>query len=239
MPAPMLQLLSENDIDTLSAILSGFPHEKAMSLEEVDGFFAAFHCSPELVPLSEYLPDIWGDETGEEEAPFGSNAEVAQFINLLMRYWNDVGRRFDEDVFFPNLMVDEKTGEAKGNEWAKGFLRGVAIAGCFEELIKDEDEGHSFVPLFVLTHEHDENPERRPFKEAMTVKQREELLLFLCVGVTRIYHYFAPHRKSFAKRGHGKNTIRNAAKGPGRNDPCYCGSGIKYKKCCLLKPAIH
>ena len=23
----------------------------------------------------------------------------------------------------------------------------------------------------------------------------------------------------------------------GRNDPCPCGSGKKYKKCCLLKPA--
>jgi uncharacterized protein YecA (UPF0149 family) len=22
----------------------------------------------------------------------------------------------------------------------------------------------------------------------------------------------------------------------GRNDPCPCGSGKKYKKCCLLKP---
>jgi uncharacterized protein YecA (UPF0149 family) len=23
----------------------------------------------------------------------------------------------------------------------------------------------------------------------------------------------------------------------GRNDPCHCGSGKKYKKCCLLKGA--
>lgn len=23
----------------------------------------------------------------------------------------------------------------------------------------------------------------------------------------------------------------------GRNDPCPCGSGLKYKKCCLSKPA--
>ncbi|NOR22499.1 MAG: hypothetical protein GQ476_07440, partial [Candidatus Aminicenantes bacterium] len=22
---------------------------------------------------------------------------------------------------------------------------------------------------------------------------------------------------------------------PGRNDPCPCGSGLKYKKCCLGK----
>jgi hypothetical protein len=22
---------------------------------------------------------------------------------------------------------------------------------------------------------------------------------------------------------------------PGRNDPCFCGSGVKYKKCCIGK----
>jgi len=22
----------------------------------------------------------------------------------------------------------------------------------------------------------------------------------------------------------------------GRNDPCTCGSGVKYKKCCFMKP---
>ena len=25
----------------------------------------------------------------------------------------------------------------------------------------------------------------------------------------------------------------------GRNDPCPCGSGRKYKKCCLADPAVH
>ena len=27
----------------------------------------------------------------------------------------------------------------------------------------------------------------------------------------------------------------HAQDGPGRNDPCPCGSGKKYKKCCALK----
>lgn len=31
-------------------------------------------------------------------------------------------------------------------------------------------------------------------------------------------------------------TVRAAAKQPGRNDPCPCGSGNKYKKCCADKP---
>jgi hypothetical protein len=29
--------------------------------------------------------------------------------------------------------------------------------------------------------------------------------------------------------------VSTPSKKPGRNDPCYCGSGRKYKKCCLLK----
>lgn len=25
----------------------------------------------------------------------------------------------------------------------------------------------------------------------------------------------------------------------GRNEPCYCGSGNKYKKCCMRKPTLN
>jgi len=37
-------------------------------------------------------------------------------------------------------------------------------------------------------------------------------------------------------RGAGRRTYTKADE-PGRNDPCPCGSGKKYKKCCMLKPA--
>jgi len=30
-------------------------------------------------------------------------------------------------------------------------------------------------------------------------------------------------------------SIRNESGEPGRNDPCPCGSGKKYKQCCLNK----
>ena len=28
---------------------------------------------------------------------------------------------------------------------------------------------------------------------------------------------------------------KHTSKHPGRNDPCHCGSGKKYKRCCLAK----
>ena len=33
----------------------------------------------------------------------------------------------------------------------------------------------------------------------------------------------------------GPEPFRKAVKQPGRNDPCPCGSGKKYKHCCLAK----
>ena len=31
------------------------------------------------------------------------------------------------------------------------------------------------------------------------------------------------------------DTTYRSEKKPGRNEPCHCGSGKKYKKCCLRK----
>jgi uncharacterized protein YecA (UPF0149 family) len=32
-----------------------------------------------------------------------------------------------------------------------------------------------------------------------------------------------------------QSTVRKSSKDIGRNDPCPCGSGLKYKKCCIGK----
>lgn len=225
--------LSEDEMDELSSILSGFTHEKAMSLEEVDGFFTAIHCSPTMISINHFLSDIWGDETGEEEAPFENIEELNHFLNLLMRFWNDVGNRCNEEIFLPVMELDQETGLVKGNEWARGFLRGAGISGGFKEMMKNENEGGSFIPIFALAHEHDEDPRSRSFQQPLTQEKREEIIAYLSAGVTRIYRYFASHRKRHAKMERESHTIRRVSEKSGRNDPCSCGSGLKYKKCCL------
>ena len=39
--------------------------KEAMNLEMLDGFFAALICGPDIVPPSEYLPEVWGSEQGD------------------------------------------------------------------------------------------------------------------------------------------------------------------------------
>ena len=52
--------LSEPELDRLEEFLWNCESGEAMSLEELDGFFAALIAGPELVLPSEYLPEVLG-----------------------------------------------------------------------------------------------------------------------------------------------------------------------------------
>jgi uncharacterized protein len=98
------------------------------------------------------------------------------------------------------------------------------------ELFDDEDHGGLLVPILALAHEHDPDPTLQPYKEPMSTERREKLVLGISVCVPAIYNYFLSRRRLPSVRHAGPHR-RSSAK-VGRNDPCPCGSGKKYKKCC-------
>ena len=118
------------------------------------------------------------------------------------------------------------------------FLRGMALRRAdWGELLKDEDEGGWIIPIFALAHEHDPDPAMRPYQEPMSAERREDLIVRAAAGITAIYRYFEPHRRMLADRG-SEHSAHRRTKKIGRNDPCSCGSGKKYKHCCG-KPTLH
>ena len=212
---PQLELLGE--------LLNQLESDDAMDLEELDGFFAALHCAPEMVMPSEYLPSIIGDHEF-------SDLQAAQlFLDLLTRHWNAVGAAFRADNVFVPFLLEDEDGMAFGNNWALGFLRGMDIRpDSWHVIMQDESQADLFVPIYALANELNPEPELRPFKEPLTIEQREKLLLGLSEAVTEIYDFLAPDRLSRIPA-----PIANIREPKiGRNDPCYCGSGKKYKKCC-------
>lgn len=225
--------LNDAEFDRMDAVLSRFRGESVIrNAEEIDGFFAALICSPETAKPSAYLPEIWGGEMADDEA-FADRQELQDFLSLLMRHWNSIVHVLDEeDVFIPLLFGDEE-GAACGNDWARGFMRGVEFHhAAWEELFVDELYG-PLVPILALAYEHDPDPEMRPYKDNIDAERREKLIIGVAAGVTAIYRYFAPERRRIAAElGAGRTPNHRLESKIGRNDPCPCGSGKKYKHCC-------
>ena len=56
-------------------------------------------------------------------------------------------------------------------------------------------------------------------------------LNYLCAGLKR----FFLHSRASGSNGIPQQPRAAAPREAGRNDPCPCGSGLKYKKCCAAR----
>jgi len=223
------QSLSDAEYDRLAAILDLFPGEDAMDAEEMDGLFAALISGPVTIPPSVYLGEIWGGE----ESPFATAGDFEEFLHLAMRHWNFVARVLASPdlAFLPWLPVEEGERLPRGNRWAHGFLRGVDLCReAWDEVFKDEDKFAILLPVLALAHENDPDPELRSWKTPPGPELREQLLAGLSVATQRMYDYFRPARMREARPQ--QTRVGASGRKIGRNDPCTCGSGKKYKRCC-------
>ncbi|NJR42690.1 MAG: hypothetical protein HC767_08495 [Akkermansiaceae bacterium] len=66
----------------------------------------------------------------------------------------------------------------------------------------------------------------------MCAERREQLIVGVAVSVPAIYRYFAERRRLSASVKREGGTYRRSEEKVGRNEPCPCGSGKKFKKCC-------
>jgi uncharacterized protein len=221
--------LTDAELDRLGDFLKGCKGGRAMNVEQLDGFFAALIVGPEIVMPSEYYPEVFGGEMSDA-CEFTSLDQANEILGLMMRHWNDIaGTLFKGEVYGP-LLFENEDGIAHGNDWALGFMRGMAMRhDSWAELIDDEEHGGCLIPMMMLCHEHDEDPEMRP--KPITPEQREDLIVHMAAGLLGIHRYFRTHPKTYAGTTFKPEPRRNASN-VGRNEPCPCGSGKKYKKCC-------
>jgi uncharacterized protein len=220
--------LTEPDLDHLGQFLKNCKGGKAMNIEELDGFFAALIAGPEIVAPSEYMPEVFGIETPHTHQ-FEILEEANEILGLMMRHWNDIAGTLSKgEVYLPLLLLDEN-GVEHGNDWARGFIRGTRMRhDGWAELLDDDDHGGCMIPMLMLYHEHDEDPSMRP--KPIAPEQREKVIVSMAAGLVAAYRYFRQHRQpNVSTRG---PEPRHANIKIGRNDPCPCGSGKKYKRCC-------
>lgn len=195
--------------------------EGILCFSELDGFFAAVVSGPVTLAPSRWLPAVWGDE-----APAWQSEEAFERIfSLMARHMNDViGSLTDPDYGFEPIFNEH---DVDGNryllvdEWCEGYLRGVALAGAQwdeggEELVE------LLAPILLFATEQGWDLLQDSSDDDVAAMQNA-----IPDAVDEIYAYW------LARRVPPQPMMREAPK-VGRNDPCPCGSGRKYKHCCLI-----
>jgi uncharacterized protein len=154
-----------------------------------------------------------------DDEAFVDREQLLDFLGLLMRHWDSIVRILHEQDVFAPLLVHGEGGIAHANDWARGFMRGVRLHyKSWKELFDDKEHGCLLVPILVLAHEHDPDPEMRPSIN-IDVERRAKLILGIAAGVTAIYRYFAPQRRRMEAMLAAEGTAyRQAERKIGRND---------------------
>lgn len=221
---PPRSALSDSELERLKRFLTKVGKPDALTLEGLDGLFCALIAGPELVPPSEYMPVVFGGELSDESA-FESLEEANVLLSLMMRHWNAIVAELETDGVYEMLLDDADDHGVVGRQWARGFMRGVAMrkAGWLE-LFADENEGQ-LAAIAIVAGEVDPTFPRAP----LTAEKAEQLVVYMGAGLGRAYRHFKQQRGSAPR---DSSTFRRDGAKTGRNDPCPCGSGSKFKKCC-------
>ena len=199
--------------------LSDEAPDGGMMLSDLDGFLTAVAIGPEQIKPSEWLPRIWGDETPE----FLSEEQANRVIGTILGRYNQIITQLRDDPGrYQPLIRQNEHGQVIAGDWVAGFMDGVALRfHGWQALLKSKEYRNYFAPIAVHITDAQGNSPLKP-EESENVKALiEQAAELIPAAVRSIDRFF----KQTRQLGEGGPKL-------GRNDPCFCGSGKKFKKCC-------
>lgn len=241
-PMQMMEPLSDEEMDELDRfLLSDATSDETMMLDCLDGFLTSIVTGPVMLMPSVWFPRVWGP-TARDEPAFDTLAHAERITGLIMRHLNGIiwGLQHDPDSFEPLFDIvkypDDSREYIDGEIWAYGYMTGIELQRQNWKALFDEPNSAAVLrPIYLLGAE-----EVTAEEEALTEtpSQREELSNQIPASVAWIYRFWQPYRSAVAERTVATSYQREHPK-IGRNDPCPCGSGKKFKKCCGASTVLH
>jgi uncharacterized protein len=197
--------------------------------------------APVVVQEGDSAPDLGGS--------FADEAQRAQFLQIWDQRWAEVLAALDTPIesledsnaYHPEVMdvrgamaalseaeraeLPDEDLPAFGQVWALGFM--FAVEAWPDEWVEPSDKKAakwhdvSLQAIVALTEDDEGEPELSPFSDdGPPSMSTDRLNAWSVYDLREIWRGIGPRVE----------TLRRADV-PGRNDPCHCGSGKKYKKC--------
>ena len=245
--------------DEIDAILDEMRtrYDETPQWEFCEGFLAALICCRRSIPQGEYLDVLLAvgeDSAATGEGSFADAAQRARFLEIWSQRWDEVQTALDtpiesledEAAYHPEVMdvrgavaslpeaeraeASEESLPAFGQVWALGFM--FAVEAWPEEWAAPRDKKAAkwhdvaMQSIVAMTEDDEAAPEVSPFSEDGPPSMSVARLNAFADAVWSVYDL----REIWRGIGPRVETLHRADT-PGRNDPCHCGSGKKFKKC--------
>jgi uncharacterized protein len=205
--------------------------EGAMVLEELDGFIAGLLVCPEPIPPGEWFARAVG-LSKTRPSPFAGLDHANDVLGLVMDYYNDVATTLERhpERYQPRFPVDKTNGDVIWELWIDGFGAAANLRHhAWRQLVDVEGApdraGTTLARLTDIANgvvDMDEDEAERLSRDAQETIRTSILVLHA--------HRLATQKAvpDFADQPNPFDAFRKI----GRNEPCPCGSGKKYKRCC-------
>ena len=199
--------------------------EGILEVSGLDGLLTAVVSAPVMIMPSHWIPAVWGDYP----PVFETDAEVQRIFSLMLRHLNGIAATLmtDPEEFEPMFeyrKVDDREFTIV-DEWCEGYMRGVELA-LERGATLDAAAEDLLVPIRAFTE-----AAGWPGHDLPEPAEREKLLQSIAPGVRALHAYWLERRGDPVPAK--DEPYRRSMPRVGRNDPCPCGSGKKFKKCCL------
>ncbi|TWB33307.1 YecA family protein [Nitrospirillum viridazoti] len=197
----------------------------------LEGYLTGIVVAPDLIPPSRWIAALWGDE----EPTFDNDADLHAVIGTLMTRYNSLLSEIDAGLerleaeqvcdYRPAFLdAGEKPTHQAVREWVSGFWRAMALAPEGWTAFAGDERLEAVITPFVGFIDLDDGA----FVPAEDIDERLNEAAGQIPRAILVLHKIAKIR---AARPPAKPAPIRQAK-VSRNDPCPCGSGKKYKRCC-------
>jgi uncharacterized protein len=186
---------------------------------EMDGYLTGTLVTPEL-EVTDWVADLW-----TAIPPVIDQARMKQSLAAVLTRRKAIEADLQKGwpAYQPSFCERGKKADHDTiRKWMKGFYRAMKLHADYWSDLADDDRTETFVALLFGFIETDEPIEERDDADAIR-DQHAELLPRAILAM----------RKLALLRDGNATALRSLqARKVGRNDPCPCGSGKKYKRCC-------
>ena len=240
MSASAIPTFTETHAALLRAFLSSPQRVKGtMTYPELAGLLFSMANAPELIPPSEWLPIVFNDQ----DARYETRSEAEEVTQAMMALYNNCVRgRVKGKVSLPPgceirpQPLDNLGDDAPLSQWARGFMAGhTYLEDIWNEYTPDELDEEFGAILMALTFFASPTLADAYHKEGTGKTSLEQLAdTVVTIFPDALIEYAHLGRSIFQARREAGDLDQepSARQAIGRNDPCPCGSGKKFKKCC-------